>query len=62
MAEPSKYVLRGQILASGMTAETGQRTEHITMQNLNIVTQVGNKSTDKMNGYGSNYSYTDCNG
>lgn len=61
MAEPSKYVLRGQKPASGLPAETGQRTEHITMQNLNDVTQVENKSTDKMNGYGSNHSYTNCN-
>jgi len=52
MAEPFKYVFRGQKPASELPAETGHRTEHIIMQNLNDVIQVGDKSTDKMSRYG----------
>jgi hypothetical protein len=32
-----------------------KRTEHIVMQNLNDVIQVGDKSTDKTNGYVHNH-------
>jgi hypothetical protein len=51
MAEPFRNDSRGQNPATG----TGQRTEHIIMQNLNDVIEVGNKSADKTNGYVHNH-------
>jgi hypothetical protein len=39
----------------GLPAKTCQRTEHIVMQNLNNVIQVGDKPTDKTNGYAPNH-------
>jgi hypothetical protein len=61
MAEPFKDDSRGRNPASSLTAGTGQRTEHIIMQNFNNVIEVGNKSADKIDGYAlGHYSVDDC--
>jgi hypothetical protein len=61
MAEPFRNDSRGQNPASSLTAGTGQRTEHIIMQNINDVIEVGNKSADKTDGYGHDRkSFDDC--
>jgi hypothetical protein len=52
MAEPFRNDFRVQNPASSLTAGTGRRTEHIIMQNINDVIEVGNKSADKTDGYG----------